>query len=259
MSGARGGAGRRIVVNDATVAEIIQRYQSVWQRAPTTAELQGLIETHVREEMLFREGVELGFDRDDPVIRRRVLQKIEVITEEASSRQAATDADLEAYLAAHADHYSRQTLISFDQILFDPVRHAAGIEADVDSALGRLRAGAKPDGIGDNSSLHRSDSADVASLASNYGQDFAASLTVLPLGVWSGPVTSGYGVHLVRVNTRTPGRPSTLAEVHGAVERDWEHERREHANADYLSKLRRKYSVVMDVDLAGIAKSSSGR
>lgn len=257
VSGARGGAGRRIVVNDATVAEIVQRYQSVWQRAPTAEELQGLIETYVREELLFREGVERGLDRDDPVIRRRVLQKIEVITEESSSRQAPTDAELEAYLAAHADRYGRQTVIGFDQVFFDPVRHAAAIEAHVDSALGRLRAGANPDGIGDSSSLARSDAADVASLASNYGQDFAASLAVLPLGVWSGPVGSGYGIHLVRVNTRTAGRASTLAEVRGAVERDWEHEHRERANADYLSKLRQKYTVVMDVDLESVAKPSS--
>ena len=86
VSGAKGGADRRIVVNDATVANIVQLYQGTWKRPLTPPELQGLIDSHVREEILFREGVAMGLDRDDLMIRRRVQQKLVVITEESAAR-----------------------------------------------------------------------------------------------------------------------------------------------------------------------------
>ena len=86
-------------------------------------------------------------------------------------------------------------------------------------------------------------------LARDYGDDFSTSLIALPLGTWRGPVASAYGVHLVRVTSRTPGRPATLAEVRTAVERDWENDRRLLGNEDYFHRMRQKYEVVMEATL----------
>jgi PPIC-type PPIASE domain len=251
VSGAKGGADRRIVVNDAAVANIVRLYQGAWKRPVTTAELQGLIDSHVREEVLFREGVAMGLDRDDPVIRRRVLQKMGVITEESIARLAPADAELENYLRKHAERYRIPALVGFEQVMFDPVRHGSRLDADLAAALLRLRGGTSPDTMGDSSllpALVATTSADL--VARDFGDKFAASVIALPLGTWSGPVASGYGVHLVRVTSMTPGRPATLAEVRAAVEGDWENDRRLLANEDYYKQARRKYDVVIDADLA---------
>jgi hypothetical protein len=252
VSGAKGGADRRIVVNDATVANIVQLYQGAWKRPLTSTELQGLIDSHVREEILFREGVAMGLDRDDPVIRRRVQQKLVVITEESAARPAPADAELEGYMNKHAERYGRPAIIGFDQVMFDPMRHGAGLDADLAAALARLRAGAKPDIIGDSTLLPATTATIPADLlARDYGDDFATSVIALPVGTWSGPVASGYGVHLVRVTSRTPGHPATLAEVRTAVERDWENDRRLLANEDYYNRARQKYDVLIDASLPG--------
>ena len=258
-SGARGGTDHRIVINDATVATIVQRYQSVWQRPPTPAELRGLIDTQIREEILYREGVAMGLDRDDPVVRRRVLQKFDVLTEESAAQSAPGEAELAAYLKTHASHYAQPTVIGFEQVMFDPVRHGAHLERDVAAALARLRAGADPAVVGDGSLLPASVSASPADLlARDFGEEFAQALMALPLGDWQGPVTSGYGVHLVRVTHRTPGRPATLAEVRPAVERDWESGRRLQAKEAYYQKLRQDYDVVIEAKLSAGSKAEAG-
>ena len=250
VSGQRGGADRRVVINDATVASIIQNYQGSWQRPPTPGELKGLLENRIREEILYREGVAMGLDRDDSVIRRRVLQKIDVITEESLGQPAPSDAVLAAWLQKNAAHYTQPAVLDFEQVLFDPLRHGARLQSELTAALSRLRAGADPATLGDRSLLPvRSSASPADTVARDFGEEFAAALVALPVGEWQGPVASGYGEHLVRVSRRTPGRPATLAEVRSAVERDWESERRAQAKEDYYRKLRQDYHVVIEAKL----------
>lgn len=248
VSGAKGGADRRIVVSDATLANIVKQYEVVWKRPLTPTELEGLIDSHVRDEIFFREGVAMGLERDDPVIRRRVQQKLVVITEEsAAARGAPTDAELESYLSKHADRYVRPAVIGFDQVMFNRARRGQALDADLAAAVARLRAGAKPDAFGDSSMLPATTPATSADLvARDYGDEFAASITALPVDAWSGPVASAYGVHVVRVTSRTPARAATLAEARAAIERDWERDRRLLASDDYYAKVRPKYDVVIE-------------
>jgi len=252
VSGAKGGADRRIVVTDGTVANIVRQHEGALKRRLMPNELQGLIDSYVREEILFREGVAMGLDRDDQVIRRRVQQKIIVISEESAARPVPTDAELEGYLSKHGERYGRAAVIGFDQVMLDPRRHGSALKADLAAALARLTSGAKPDTMGDSSLLPTTVGAVPADLlARDYGDAFTTSLATLPVDTWSGPVASGYGVHLVRVTSRMPGGPATLAEVRTAVERDWENDRRSSASDGYYQKARQKYDVVIDADVHG--------
>jgi len=87
---------RRIVVTQAEVDLLATQFQGTWNRPPTPAELNGLVDSYVRDEILYREGVALGLDRDDAVIKRRVRQKLDVLFEESIAQNPATDADLQA-------------------------------------------------------------------------------------------------------------------------------------------------------------------
>ncbi len=240
-------AGNRLVVSSATVAALAGRFQSAWQRPPTPAELNGLVDSYVDEEVLFRQGLALGLDRDDPVIRRRVLQKLAVVGEESEATPAPTDADLTAYLVAHADRYAAPARVAFVQVVFDPQRHREHLDADILAAKARLAAGAAPEGIGDPTMLsHRNREQGIDVTGRDYGEEFAAALGALPVGSWEGPLRSGYGLHLVRVTTSTPGRPATLAEVRAGVTRDWENDRRVSALALYTKKLRSTYAITVE-------------
>ena len=70
----------------------------VWQRPPTAEELKGLIDDHVKEEILSREAIKLGLDQNDTIIRRRLRQKMEFLAEDFAATAEPTDAELEAYL-----------------------------------------------------------------------------------------------------------------------------------------------------------------
>ena len=83
-----------------------------------------MVDSRIREELVYREGVALGLERDDPVIRRRVAQKLEVLAEESALQQAPEDAELERFLQQNAGRYALPAEVAFTQVLFDPNRHA---------------------------------------------------------------------------------------------------------------------------------------
>src|SRR6476660_7618639 len=113
-------AGRRIVVTQGVVDDLVTQHVAARGRAPSTTELNHLIESYVRDEILYREGVRLGLERDDLVVKRRVRQKIEMIAEEDASTRAPTDADLSAYLAAHQARFVQPAALTFDQVFLGP-------------------------------------------------------------------------------------------------------------------------------------------
>jgi hypothetical protein len=259
VSGWRGGADRRIVITDATVAGLVQTFAGTWQRPPTAAELKALIDARIREEVLYREGVAMGLDRDDSVVRRRVLQKLDIISEESADVQPPSDAELSAWLTQHAARYAQPPVLDFEQVLFDPARHGAHLDADVAAALAQLRAGADPAKFGDHGLLPVETAASPLDvIARDFGDEFAQAVLALPVGQWQGPVRSGFGAHLVRVGKRVPGRPATLAEVRASVERDYESDRRERAREDYYQRLRRDYRVVIEAQLPPEARPDPG-
>ena len=247
VSAQQGGSERQVVFSAAMVNEIAQGFQTTWQRPPTAQELQGLLEARVREEMLFREGVALGLEADDPVIRRRIAQKVDVLAEESALQAPATDAQLEDYLQRNAGRYALPAEVTFEQVLFDPQKHGEQLQATLTAGLQRLRAGLPANQVGDRTQLPERVEATPADLvAREFGESFAAALDKLPVGTWDGPVPSGFGWHLVRLQRFTPGRPATLSEVRKAVERDWENERRQQAKQAFYDQLADKYEVIIE-------------
>lgn len=235
--------GTRIVVSEAAIENLAREHQARWLRVPGDQELANLIEAYVRDEILYREGVAVGLDRDDPVIKRRVRQKLEVVAEEEIARDAPGDAELAAYLAQHADRFSRPATIGFEQILLP----GAATAAEVEAARSALARGADP-ALPRNASLLRArvDDLGLDLVKRDFGTAFAAEVMQLPLATWAGPVRSGYGVHLVRVNARAPAFVPSLAEVRALVSREWENERRVASLAENYRALRAQYEVVIE-------------
>lgn len=237
------GSSERIVVTRALVDDLARQHQQRWSRPASEQELAGLVDAHVRNEILYREGVKLGLDRDDPVIKRRVRQKLEVIAEEQLARDAATDADLAAYLAKHAERFTRPSTVSFEQIFFA----AATPPAQLEAARVAAQRGSDPARLGQPTMLPPSvRNAPLDLAARDFGREFTAELEKLPLNTWVGPVPSAFGQHLVRVTARTPALTPPLAEVQAAVAREWENERRTASLAENYKALRERYEVVIE-------------
>jgi hypothetical protein len=238
----------RIVVSAAKIQNLAQLFEQAWRRPPSQAELDGLIEDHIKEEILYREALAIGLDRDDIVIRRRLRQKMEFISEDVAAQAEPTEDELRALLAEHADRFREPSRVSFAQVYLSPDRRGEDAWGDAERMLVALDTGrSDPAEAGDPFLLeqdHRGVAAhDVERL---FGGAFAARLAELPVGRWSGPVESGYGLHLVLVRERTPARLPDLDEVRDAVRREWQAARREKANRTFYEKLRAGYEVVVE-------------
>ena len=238
----------RIVVSAAKVENLAELFERTWRRPPTQDELDGLIEDHLKEEILYREALALGLERDDSVVRRRLRQKMEFISEDLAQSAEPTADELQAFLAERADRFREPSRISFAQVYLSPDRRGGDVWSDAERALVALNTG-KPDpaAAGDPFLLEQ-DYRDLAApdLERLFGGAFAAQVAELPVGRWSGPVGSGYGLHLVLVRERTAARLPDLAEVRDAVANEWDAVRREEANRAFYQALRANYEVTVE-------------
>jgi hypothetical protein len=249
------GAPDEIVIDAGRIASLDAQFERLWRRAPTEPERAGLIDAFVREEILYREGVALGLDRDDPVIRRRVGQKMDFLAG-GLAPQAASDAELQAWLDAHARDYQSDARLDLEQAFFDPQRHGDALDGALARARAALERGEiRVDAAGDRTLLPAAlEHATTAEIERQFGGEFAEAVTRIPVGTWQGPVRSGFGVHLVRVTARQEARPAALADVRADVERDLLHARAQEVDAAFYRKLRQRYTVRVE---AGAPRAGS--
>jgi hypothetical protein len=238
---------RRIVVGPGTVENLAALFERTWLRPPTEGELDGLIADHVREEILTREATALGLDRDDVIVRRRLRQKMELLSAGFGAAAEPGDAQLEEQLRLHADRYRRELRLSFRQVYVSRERRGAAAEGDAAGLLARLRAGHDPGALGDPFPLPLDNrELSLSEVSRQYGESFAARLAEIEPGAWAGPVESGYGPHLVIVDSRTEGFLPPLAELRERVLADWQAAQGEAATEAYYGSLLERYEVVIE-------------
>jgi hypothetical protein len=241
------GSPSTIVVTTGQVEHLADGFATLWGRPPTDAELQGLVDDWVREEVATREALALGLDKDDPVIRRRLRQKLEFLSDDAATQTAATDAELNAYLQAHPEQFLVEPRLSFRQVYLDPEQHRDRLDRDTAQVLAQLTRYGDETTSGDSTLLpHALDDVPASDVAKQFGDAFAATLMDLPVGKWQGPIESSYGVHLVLVSERTEARLPELSDVRDAVQLEWTNARRQDATASFYGKLLERYTVTVE-------------
>jgi hypothetical protein len=240
----------RIVVSAGQVAQLTEAFTRTWQRPPTGEELEGLIEDHIREEVYYREAMAMGLDRDDIIVRRRMRQKLEFVTDDLVATVDPTEEQLETYFGEHADAFRVPSRLSFRQIYFNRDRRGEQAAPEAESLLARLNgANSAVDTAAFGDSLMLPADYDLISeveVAHRFGSEFATVLAELPVGRWSGPVESGFGIHLVLIRERQPGSLPALAEIRDAVEREWRNVRRQEATEGFYQHLRERYDISIE-------------
>lgn len=235
---------QRIVVDDNRIANLSARFESSWGRMPTDDELTALIDHYVMEEAYYRQALALGFDQDDPVIRRRLLQKMQLLTNSVAAAREPQPGELARYLAAHPERYRTPGHFSFEQIHIGSDLSTQELNARIDAVSYRLEA-ALPI-TSDSPLLPRQFSqATDFEITRHFGPQFSEQLAGLPLNEWQGPLTSGVGVHFVRLNHYQPGDLPPLDEVQEAVLRDWRYDNERQADARVERALLEDYEVII--------------
>ncbi|MEQ8719724.1 MAG: peptidylprolyl isomerase [Sandaracinaceae bacterium] len=228
-----------IVVSDAFLEGLRERHR---QRAGSDAEDEALIAEYARDEALHREALRLGLDRGDTIVRRRLIQKMELLLRamaEPGPETLERDA-LAAYLAAHPERYRAPDRASFELVWFSRDRRPDA-EADARQALARAEL-TPPEGdpflLGS-----RFDDQTREQTRTRLGPALADAAFTAPVGRWSGPFTTTRGVFALHVERREPGALPALDEVRAAVSRDARREATEEATRRAVSALVERYGV----------------
>jgi peptidyl-prolyl cis-trans isomerase C len=243
-----GGLERPVVrIEAAEIDQIAAYWELQSQRPPTRDELAALIQERVDEELLSREAIRLGLDQNDMIVRRRLAQKMAFASEDVAEIPEPDDAKLQAYYDRHKARYATPGRVAMRHLFFNQDRTGETPAIAAREALASLTAGGEA--LGDPSLLPQT-YADItdADLARDYGPEFAAAVRKAPVGAWSGPVASAFGVHVVRVEARRPPEQPPLAEVRDDVREAWMAEQRQGANRAFRAGLRKRYKV----EIAGL-------
>ena len=245
-------SGEKIIVTQSQIESIVVGFSRTWMRPPTQEEMQGLVDDYVREEVLYREAKAMGLDQDDIIVRRRMRQKFEFLSDDRSARSGPpNEEELKAYLQQHADKYREEPRFTFEHIFFNLEKHGKSTERDAKAVLARLTG---KNGFAIDVEKHgdtfllpfRFEKISAGEIARLFGENFGKQLVSIETGNWAGPLESNYGLHLVRVDVRAPGTAPPLANVRETVLHDLLNERRKQELDAQYAKLRARYTIVIE-------------
>ena len=262
---ARGGPGgplsTRIAVTPGQVQHLASGYARTWSRPPTAAELKGLIDEYVKEEIATREATALGLDRDDTVIRQRLRQKLEFLGGESGATAPPTEAEIVAWQKAHPGAFGGELQLSFRQLFLRADRRKDA-RAEAAKLLARLRAfgpDAPTGDLGDATMLPAEmPLGPLREVAIAFGEGFARQLAAAPAGEWTGPLESSYGLHLVLVRERVAAVEPSLATIRPLVERELLAERQKKELQALYERLLAKYTVTIEMPKEDPAPGAAG-
>ena len=242
-----GPGSNQIIVTTGQVELLAASFSRTWQRPPTPKELDALIDHYVREEICYREAIALGLDQGDPVVRGRMRQKLEFLTEGLAPLPEPTDSLLRAFLGDNVERYRVEPQSAFRHIYLNRDDRGDRTRADAGELLDWLKGmdpADVPADAGDAFLLPLEVELSYrGQIARIFGDDFAEQVTLMEPGRWVGPIESGFGLHIVFVHERIGGSVPPLEDIRFAVENDWRSEQRRDATEKIYQKLREGYTV----------------
>jgi hypothetical protein len=215
-----------------------------WRRPPTDEELTGLIADHLKEEVLAHEAKALELDVGDTIVRRRLAQKMAFLIDDTIRTAEPPEPELRILYETRLDLVRTPARVSFTQVFF---RREDGDSRARASLVALSDAASTPSEEGDRLLLGDTFAdQDEPALTNLFGAAFAQAVLALPAGRWSGPIESGYGLHLVKVTAVSSPQARQFAEVRERLAEEWRRNRQETAQTQLLQGLMRKYQVVVD-------------
>jgi len=242
---------RTITITAGEIGWLTDTWAKRWNRPPTTEERAGIIDQYLREMILYREAVAMGLDRDDTVIRRRLAQKLEFLSQDLITPQPPTEEELQSYFKSHIDRYQAPDLITFTHVFVDPDLRGDQTLVDAEVIKKQLQALKEPPqdarSYGDPFMLQsyypeRSE----AELLKLFGSGFARSVFELATRQWHAPVLSGYGTHVVYVHDHQEAEPPAFAEAEVQVRQEWESDKRKQLNEQFVASMIARYDVTIE-------------
>jgi len=239
---------RKIAITQDDVSQAVLSFRAQWQREPMPSELRGLLEQRVREEVLYREALSLGLDQNDTIVRRRLAQKMQFLSEDVANLREPSPAELEEWYSKNAGRFALPPRITFRHLYFSSDLRGGKARDAALAAFRTIGAGAPesplPSGTADRFMFNDYYSDRTPDeVAKIFGSEFATAVFQLRPGAWEGPVQSGYGWHVVYVQSITPGREPAFEEVAALVKAEWLSVQRDLLRDSAYKAMRDRYEV----------------
>lgn len=239
----------KIVIDDDKINHINALWELQWKREPTQEELKGLIDNYIRQEIMYQEALRLNLDHNDEIVKRRLSQKMEFMANDLTKLiEPATEEKLQRYFDRNKEKYKIPTSYSFKHITFnrsnhsDPKKFAETVLAKAD-VFSKDALDAKGDDFMIPSEFENSSKFEIIR---TIGESFYTALENQPLNRWIGPISSGFGEHLVFISEKENAHISDFKEVLSEVKRDYEYEIESTTKETIYQELKKKYTVVFD-------------
>lgn len=233
-----------IAVTDAEIARIVNSYQQQYGSPPSPDQVHTMVDNYVREEIYLREGLALGLDRNDEIVRRRVAQKYDFVQQDMATPREPSEAELTKWFSANQARFALPEKRSFTHVYFGPDQRGDKAAHDLAAAaLTQIRAGEAVQGDAFPGPQLVRDLSEADSARLFGGTDFSNLAFTVPVGRWYGPVRSGFGWHLVKVDGITPGRQRSLTEARDEVRTAWIEADRLARNQERFAALQRRYAI----------------
>jgi hypothetical protein len=240
----------QIVLTLDDLKQLNGSFISQWNRQPTAQEFNGLLESFVQQEILYRQGLALGLDKDDTIVKRRMAQKMEFLSEDVAAAHEPTSDELRKWFAKNSRDFALPGRATFRHLFFGFDQRGQKAQTDADSTLVRIA------GLPEDSPIAKSQAdpfmfqnyyADRApeQLAKEFGPDFATAIFKLKTGSWQGPIESAYGWHVIWIESITPGRIPNFEEIEDDVKTAWLTDQKAEQWRETYAKLRAQYDVVV--------------
>lgn len=231
---------RVIIVDQRQIDILAGQYENTWRRPPTAEELAKLKEDWLNREVLVREALALGLDGNDEIIRNRLVQKMNFLLTSEAGAARPEDEVLQTYLSDNADAFTTPARLAVSLVYLGQNPS----ETFVEQTRARLTAGEDHRQLGQASLLPAGfDLSARNSVDGNFGTGFFDQLQPLPLGEWSGPVQSSFGLHMVRIDNRLDATLPPFGVIRDRVLADWREKQAERATETLLQNLRSTYTI----------------
>lgn len=243
---------RRIVITQDNLDFLATSWLRSTGRPATALEREQQLQYYIREQVLSREAMAMGLDKNDVIVRRRLAKKMEYLFNDLSLIPEPTETELSNFLAEHSSKFAWPADITFTQIFFDPDQRGKKTAEDAEKLLKQLKKTTAEDdtvNMGDRSLLpYNLTKARKNEISRTFGEKFSNYAFTLPVASWQGPVISEYGIHLVYINSRTEARLPSLTEIRERVTNEWRTMKEKANNEIFYQSLLQRYEIILDQD-----------
>jgi len=233
-----------IVIDDAEYDYLLSLWKNQWQREPNEDDIKAFLDQYLRQEVYYKEALAMNLDHNDIIVKRRLAQKMEAVSNDLNFLiKPPTDEELKSFFTSNPDLFLLPPRFTFQQVLF--LSNEQNLSDQLEINKNALNAGA---GIPDSRKLMLSlsnkwEESSVAEISKAFGDDFALALDNLPTDQWVGPVTSGFGQHLVFISRKDSVETADFEDVKPYVLNEYEYQSELETQEQIFNELLDKYGV----------------